>query len=355
MTKTSIGLLGLLFVSSLLASCGKTNAAADHSTNTDTVWVTAAAPEIKMMARTVTASGLLSTPTEAVLSFKTPGLIESMSAEEGRFVKKGTQLATLNLTEINAMHSQARIACEKAQRDLDRVKKLYADSVATFEQLQNAQSAFDAAKASLEQARFNVDHSRICAPVDGYILHTFAHAGEMSGAGLPIVLFGHSSDGEWAVTVGATDREVVQLSLSDKATITVDAYPNVQFQGAVTEIASFPDKNTGAYPVKIHFNAHGHKLAVGFSAKVKILPSAAARRVLVPIDALTELDHMQASIWGLEEATGTARKVPVTVDYIDGATAVLSMPDTSSVRSTMRLVTSGQNKIYPHSVVRIQQ
>src|SRR3712207_1775739 len=47
-------------------------------------------------------SGQFTTNDEAVLSFKTGGVVQSILVKEGESVRKGQLLATLNLTEIEA-------------------------------------------------------------------------------------------------------------------------------------------------------------------------------------------------------------------------------------------------------------
>src|SRR5690349_10459003 len=87
--------------------------------------------EKTLMSAPITASGQITTDDETILSFKTSGVISKVYVREGEAVKKGQLLAKLDPTEINAFVSQARLGLEKAQRDYDRAKNLYRDSVAT--------------------------------------------------------------------------------------------------------------------------------------------------------------------------------------------------------------------------------
>jgi RND family efflux transporter MFP subunit len=121
-------------------------------------------------------SGLLASKQEIKLSFKTGGIIQSISVDEGQTVKKGQILASLNLTEINAQVSQAEQAFEKAKRDLNRAQNLYADSAATREQVQNATTGMEMASAALHSVTFNRQHSTIYAPENGQILKRYAES-----------------------------------------------------------------------------------------------------------------------------------------------------------------------------------
>ena len=91
----------------------------------------------KSISLPIQTSGKLYTSAESKLSFKIPGIIEKIYVREGQYVKKNTRLAILNLVEMNARVKQAESAFIKSERDLARVQRLYADSVATLEQLQN--------------------------------------------------------------------------------------------------------------------------------------------------------------------------------------------------------------------------
>ena len=90
------------------------------------------------------------------LSFKTGGLIQRISVEEGDEVKAGQVLATLDLEEINAQQQRAasnsRASCHA---DLERFSKLYDDALVSLQIKQNAQTVSDSAAAELQIANFN--------------------------------------------------------------------------------------------------------------------------------------------------------------------------------------------------------
>ena len=98
----------------------------------------------------VRATGFLGTTKEMKLSFKTGGILIHIPVKEGQKVRRGDVLAELDLSEIRAQVNQARIGMEKAERDLTRAGNLYRDSVVTLEQYQNAESAYELAKAKTD-------------------------------------------------------------------------------------------------------------------------------------------------------------------------------------------------------------
>src|SRR5881409_512511 len=127
-----------LLLSLVLAACGRGRAAAPPAA--DAIAVRVAPVSVDRVAPPVTATGTLGPKEEVTLSFKVGGVVSRILVDEGRSVRAGDTLAVLDLSEIDAAVVRARSAAEKAERDLTRARRLYADSVATLEQAQNAQT-----------------------------------------------------------------------------------------------------------------------------------------------------------------------------------------------------------------------
>jgi multidrug efflux pump subunit AcrA (membrane-fusion protein) len=85
--------------------------------------------------QSIFAAGQFTTDDETNLAFKTGGVVNRVLVKEGDAITKGQLLATLNMTEVNAMAEQASLALQKAQRDYERASNLYKDSVATLERM----------------------------------------------------------------------------------------------------------------------------------------------------------------------------------------------------------------------------
>ncbi len=259
-------------------------------------------------------SGILYSPSNMKLSFKVGGIIENMTVDEGAIVKKGQILAGLNLTEINARVLQAQSGYQKAQRDYKRAKKLYADSAATLEQMQDAATALDVAKSNLEIARFNMKHATITAPSDGKILRRFAEENEMIGQGYPVFLFA-AQDNEWIVRCGVTDRQVLKMNYDDSASVSFDAYPEEYFPGFVSEIAQAADPKTGTFEIKVTMQQKEKRLVAGLVAVVEVFPAKKTSWRIIPIEALNEAEGRNGFVYTIT-SSHLAKKVPVRIKVI---------------------------------------
>ncbi|MGD1841982.1 MAG: efflux RND transporter periplasmic adaptor subunit [Thermonemataceae bacterium] len=246
------------------------------------------------------ATGMLSLSKEVKLSFKTPGIIERISVEEGTAVKAGHTLAIIKLQEVSAQVANAQLQYESAQRDLTRTQALFKDSVATLEQLQNAQTQLEAARNTLSSANFNLRYAQITAPYDGIILRQLANENELVGAGTPIFLFGTRSQ-EKILNVNLTAREIGAVAVGDTATITFDALEGKVFRGRVTEKSEIADPQTNTFSVEIQIDDAQHQLYSGFVGKAYLATSTVRPLVRIPIDALNQANGKEASVYTLEE------------------------------------------------------
>ncbi len=281
-------------------------------------------------------SGRLASKAEIKLSFKIGGLVDQLYADEGQRVRQGTRLARLNLAEIDAQVLQAQSGLDKAQRDLSRAEGLYADSVATLEQVQDARTGMEIAEANLKIAAFNRTHAEIIAPVGGRVLKRTVEAGEVVGPGHPIFLFGADREG-WVVRTGLADKDIVKLAVGDSAKLMFDAYPNQVFKGWVTELGDAADPISSTFEVEIAIDDPGGLLKSGFIARVDLYPSNADAFYFLPVEALVEGNREEGMIYVYDEMEGRARKVPVHIaEILDREIAI-----SDSLEGYSKVITEG--------------
>jgi len=245
------------------------------------------------------------------LSFKTGGVISDIYVDEGQKVNKGDLLAVLNLAEIQAMAQQADNGYQKSLRDFQRAKDLYADSVITLELMQNAETAMNVARASLEIAMFNLNHSRITAPDNGVILQRLAEKDEVIGPGYPVIVFGTTGK-FWKIKAGLTDRDFVKVQIGDSCIAKADAYPDNTFRANISLIGESANPYTGTYEVEMDMEPSALRLAPGFIVNVEIYPTVKDEYFIIPVESLIEANGKTGIIFMLDEEQ-RARKINVTI------------------------------------------
>jgi HlyD family secretion protein len=249
----------------------------------------------------VTASGSVEA-TEAALGFQVPGRIERVRPHEGDRVHTGDTLATLDRAELTARLAQARAqaaaarallaeleagsrseelaqaheaaqaAADKyadAQRDYQRVQRLFQGGAVSQEALDKAKLALDVAESQREQANQQLQlvqsgprkeriaaqravvaqadaavhqadatltNAVITAPFDGVISIRDREPGETVGAGAPVLTELNLED-RW-VRIYISEDRIGAVKLGQAATISADTYPGKRYAGSVSFIAS---------------------------------------------------------------------------------------------------------------------
>lgn len=294
-------------------------------------------------------TGMLAAQEEMRLGFKIGGVIQAIYVGEGETVRKGQQLARLNSIEIDAQVSQARSAVEKSKRDLARVTQLYADSVATLEQVQDLTTALEVAEASLEGATYNQGQSIIYAPASGQIVKQFGETGEVIGPGTPILLLASQSKNK-VLRTGLSDVEVVQVSLGDKAEIVFDALPSQRFPAKVSQIAAGSDPYTGTFEVELQLSQSSTALKNGFIGKASILPHKQASYAKLPMQALVEADAERAVIFVPDASQTLAQKVIIQQYSIQDD--FLAIP-VSELQEHRFIITEGAKYLSPDAPIEV--
>ncbi len=315
------------FSLSLLGALSLIACSADNRNTNDTIDATpvrVASARLGPGAPPIDTRGKIAAAKEMQLSFKTGGFIARIHVREGERVQRGQLLAELALDEIEAQTAQAVALASKAQRDLERAERLYADEVVSLEALQNVRTQAEIAKSAEVAARFNLRYSQITAPRDGVVLRRFNEERELVAPGQPVVALGVDTEG-YILRAALSDRELVQVALGDSAEIEIDAYPNQQISGTVREIAGAADPMTGLFPIEVAITEAQERLSSGLVATARLQPLRAREtaRVYVPIAAVVEGAGRMAHVFINEQ--GIARKQRIEVDFIvDEDAAVLT-------------------------------
>jgi len=271
----------------------------------------------------ITATGTLGAKDEVALSFKIGGIVARVLVDDGAAVHRGQVLAILDQREIDALVAKATVAAEKTQRDAARAERLFKDSVVTLAQLQDAQSARDAAQADLRAARVNHEFATIVAPTDGVVLNRSGNAGQLVAPGTPIIQFASKSRGS-VLRAGLPDRDAVNIKVGARAHVTFDAVPGRDFVGKVSQVGASADARTGTFTVEVQLEGVG-ALPSGLVGRVTIDGTGSDQHVPVtetvasiPTEALVEGDGDSGVVYTVDASAKRAIRIPVRLVGLSG-------------------------------------
>lgn len=345
----------IFIYSALLAAVLTISACGSHKTDTagignqDTVPVKVMPLQVEDASHAITASGQFTTNDETFLSFKNGGIINRILVKEGDAVHQGQLLATVNQTEISAQVQQVNLAYQKAERDYSRASKLYKDSVATLEQMQNAKTALQVAQQQLDAVKFNQNYSEIRATSSGYVLKKLANDGQIVGPGTPVLQINGAKQSKWILKVGLSDVQWAALKLGDGATITTDALPDKSLAAKVSRKAEGIDPQSGTFGVELSLsNAKIQGLAAGLFGKATIIPTKTSNGYTIPYDALLDGGENEGYVF-ITNDNKTAQKVKVQLGAIQNDKISI----TGGLENAAGLIVSGSAYLTDGSKIKV--
>lgn len=293
-------------------------------------------------------SGYFTTNDETILSFKNGGVISRIYVKEGDQITKGQLLASVNPTEIGSQVEQVQLSLHKAQRDYERANKLFNDSVATLEQLQNAKTALDVAKQQMQAAKFNEDYTAIRATRNGYVLKKLANDGQIVGPGMPVLQINGASEGNWILKVGLSDKQWSGLKVGDRAAITSEALSGQVLQAKVSRKSESIDPQSGTFGVELALITKVKGLAAGLFGKASIFPSKKQTAFTIPYDALLDGGENEGYVFVTND-NRTAKKVKVQL----GAIQKDKISVTGGLENASAIIISGSAYLTDGSKIKV--
>ena len=167
--------------------------------------------------------------------------------------------------------AQANVAVANAQRDIAQAQLDRLKAGATQAQIAAAQANVAQAEAGVQAAQAALNEATLIAPFAGTIAGINTEAGQVVGAGLPIVSMADLN--AWEIdTDDLSEVDVINVQPDQAVTITFDALPGVKLNGKV--LATTPKAQTKrgdvTYTVKIAIENPDPRLKWGMTGQVEI-------------------------------------------------------------------------------------
>lgn len=198
------------------------------------------------LTRTVSATGTVQPRDSVEVSSKITARVKEVPVEENDTVVTGQVVAILDGKDFEAKRDQAQFTLTNASQKLERTKKLYDIGAKSLEEFQDAQYEFDRAKSALEEAESDVNETIITAPMDGVVVGEPLTPGSMAvqGSNNPTVILRIADLSEKLVKAKVDETDIGSVKVGERATFTVDAYPNEEFSAQVTKISQTDTANS---------------------------------------------------------------------------------------------------------------
>jgi cobalt-zinc-cadmium efflux system membrane fusion protein len=238
------------------------------------------------------------------------GTVLSVSAALGDLISQGTVVARLRspeLTDEVRRWLTGKANLDAVSRRLERTRQLVKIGAASKEEAETDQSDFVRSSTDLETARARLlrlgltdlrlaaiaageaapETIDVRAPAAGVVLRRTANVGQNVGPADSLITLA-SVRSVWAVA-DVFERDLGQVRLGQRVTLTTDAFPGRTWTGRVTYVDPQLARETRTARARVEVDNPDAALRIGMFVALTISSASVSARVMVPMTAIQTL------------------------------------------------------------------
>jgi RND family efflux transporter MFP subunit len=267
---------------------------------------------------------------------KASGAVQTVNAQEGDAVTKGTLLVAIDpiLEKRKVLQAEAQVRIAQAGyanaasrrvfslKQLERESGLLAKGLVSGEsvdssrkeaavqegEVRSAAAQIIRAKDELDEAKDRLSETKISAPISGIVLERGVQPGQIVASGTNAVnggttLLKIADLSRMFVRVKVDEADVARVMAGQNVKLTADALPGKAFDGKVQRVApqGKVESNVTVFDVVVEVGAEGRKaLKPAMTANVEIEVSAKKGVVLVPLRAVRQSKQANGKVVTVE-------------------------------------------------------
>jgi cobalt-zinc-cadmium efflux system membrane fusion protein len=253
---------------------------------------------------------------------RSEGLVMTVHANLGAFVRKGEVLARYHADEVReerAKYRRATVelrraegAATQAQRNYERMETLLGLKAASSMQVEQARQDLLAADTAVKNAQIEVDRGKdvleddlrvpadptpgdeaadqvpILAPEAGYVLEKNVTPGRTIAPGQDAFVIGDLSQ-VWMLAA-VRQEELAHLQVGQSVSVTLPGFGDERVTGTISNLGQELDPTTRVMPVRIVLNNPGTRLRPEMLINAEIRIGGGMPTLMVPSDAVQQIN-----------------------------------------------------------------
>jgi len=261
--------------------------------------------QVGYIAKSITATGTIQPVDTVSVGAQVSGVVKKVYVDFNSVVKQGQLLATVDPSIILAQTEQSKANLANVQSNLqyqksnfDRQSQLYTLGAISKAEYQVAVNTYNSAKAAVDNAAAqlrlvekNLSYTNIYSPISGVVLNRSVSEGQTiaSSFNAPVLFVIAKDLTKMQVRAAVDEADIGGVKVSQRATFSVDAFPNDIFEGSVMEILLRPSvsANVVTYTTLINVDNAAMKLKPGMTASINIFIEEDSNVLLIPSKALS--------------------------------------------------------------------
>lgn len=291
--------------------------------------------EVRDIVEEVQSTGVVEPVNQVEVGVQVSGRIVSVAVDFNDEVKAGQLLAEIDpelfgadVAQQNAqlLAAEAAVRSAEARQDavetrLKRLKLLVSENIASLTELEQVQGEYDVAvaevsttraqiaqiRARLSSARTTLKYTKIYSPIDGVVINRQVEPGQTVAASFntPVLFLIARDLNQMRVLAEIDEADVGKVQEGMGAQVTVDAFPEEEFAGTLTQIRLSPNNVEGVvtYSAVILVENRDGKLRPGMTATAKVT-TREARQVLAVRNSALRFEPLPPVVPGERAPSG---------------------------------------------------
>ena len=302
-------------------------------TNNDAIAVTVTPAQVRETSNLLELVGVAEPEREVTAASKSAGEIVEINFKVGDYVSKGMVLARVDATYKKLAVEDAQLTYNKYKGDYERYQVLRKGDAVSENQLRDMKIGFENAAIKLENAKKQMEDTKITAPFSGVITEKITELGAYVNMGTPVA--GIADIARLKVRLAVSESNVYQLRKGQDVSISTTVYPGITYKGAITSISP---QGGGAhtFPVEITIaNCDKNPLKAGTYVNASVDMGKTGKALMIPRDAIVS-SVKDPSVYVVKDETVELVKINTGADY----NSYLEV--TAGISEGDRVVTNGQ-------------
>jgi RND family efflux transporter MFP subunit len=296
--------------------------------------------------------GRVDSASKAELSFRVSGKIKSMLVQEGQRVEKGQLLAELEDADYVLAMKDSQATFDRSSKDYERASELVKSGAISRSDFDRIEARFKSDDAALEQARLNLEYTRLKASFAGTIAKR--HVQRFEEVQAKATIFSLIDEASLLIKFDVPENLILALPSSSgqesatpaegrtaKVWASFDTASEMSFPLQFLEAASRADPKTQTFEVTFSLpRPEGLTVLPGMTASVIADVSGLADEqvvYLIPLHAVSANGSLEPRVWVVDEKSMTVYAQKVTLGRMLGS----SVEILTGLEPGTRIVTAG--------------
>ena len=281
---------------------------------------------------------------EVQLTFETSGKITDIFFQEGTFVEKGTLLAKVNDSQLQAQLSRLEAQVPLAQERVYRQSALLQRDAVSKEALEIVKTELATLNADIEQVKAHIAMTELRAPFDGVIGLRQVSVGAYASPSTIVASL--TSITPIKIEFSVSERYARDVKKGTRLSFNVDGY-TTPFEAQVYATESSLDTETHNLTVRALYDNSDQKLMPGQYTGIRLKQKEITDAISIPAEAIVpEMGKNKVFVY----RSGKAEPV----DVITGLRTDAEVQVIEGLQSGDTILTSGTLQLRKGSAVKIE-